>query len=75
MTTTVQAAAGTARRLGDARQVAALLNISPRHVYRLADAGLMPRPLKLGSCIRWDLDRLAEWVDAGCPSCREGRRP
>ena len=62
------------RRLADARQVAAMLGISARHVYRLTDAGLMPRPLKLGNCVRWDLDVIGEWINSGCPSCRKGDR-
>lgn len=61
------------RRLADARQVAALLNVSARHIFRLADARRMPRPLRLGSAVRWDLDAIDEWIRAGCPSCREGR--
>jgi predicted DNA-binding transcriptional regulator AlpA len=62
------------RRLADARHVAALLGISARHVFRLADAGKMPRPLRLGSAVRWDLDMIEKWISSGCPSCREGGR-
>lgn len=73
MTATVSPPAQS-RRLADARQVAALLGISPRHVFRLADAGKMPRPLRLGNAVRWDLDVIDEWISSGCPSCREGGR-
>lgn len=58
----------------DARQVARLLNCSVRHVYRLSDAGRMPRPLKLGSLVRWRNSELADWVKAGCPRCRSPKR-
>lgn len=41
---------GLSAELLDVRSVAARLGgCSTRHVYRLADAGRMPRPIKLGS--------------------------
>ena len=40
-------------------------------VDRLADAGRLPRPIKLGALIRWRRAELLEWLDAGCPSCRK----
>ena len=54
----------------DVEQVAALLHCSPRTVYRLADAGKMPRPLKLGALVRWRRDQVLAWINAGCPTCR-----
>lgn len=59
-------------KLGDVRTVADKLGVSPRTVYRLADAGRMPQPLKLGSLVRWNLSQIDDWVDAGCPDCRKG---
>ncbi len=55
------------------RAVADLLDCSPRHVYRMADAGKMPRPLKLGQLVRWKrrggpTDSIEGWIAAGCPS-------
>ena len=73
MTTAIQLPeAASSRRLGDVQTVAAMLACSPRHVYRLADAERMPRPLRLGSLVRWDLDAIDQWIRAGCPSCRKG---
>jgi predicted DNA-binding transcriptional regulator AlpA len=60
----------TGRRLGDVKAVAAKLCCSPRHIYRLADADRMPRPVRLGSLVRWDLDQLDRWISEGCPSIR-----
>ncbi len=61
----------------DVRAVAALLGgCSVRHVYRLADAGRMPRPIKLGTLARWRRHELDAWIDRGCPSQQpRGRRP
>jgi len=56
----------------DVRQVAAMLGCSARHVYRLADRGAMPRPVKLGGLVRWCRAALEIWVADGCPSCRNG---
>ncbi len=54
----------------DVEQVAALLRCSTRHVYRLADGGKMPRPLKLGALVRWDRRTVLDWIDDGCPKVR-----
>jgi excisionase family DNA binding protein len=66
-----------AAALLDVRAVAALLDCSPRHVYRLAHAGRMPPPLRIGALVRWRRADLDTWLVAGCPSCRPqpgGRR-
>jgi excisionase family DNA binding protein len=60
----------TGRRLGDVKAVAAKCACSVRHIYRMADSGRMPRPIKLGSLVRWDLDELDRWIESGCPSVR-----
>ncbi len=54
----------------DVRAVARLLGCSPRHVYRLADSGRMPPPLRIGVLVRWRLNGpggLCGWLDSGCP--------
>jgi len=48
--------------------VADLLNCSPRHVRRLADAGRMPRPVKLGALVRWNRQVIENWINEGCPA-------
>ena len=49
--------------------VAAMLAISTRQVFRLADSGKMPRPLKLGGAVRWRKGDLETWIEKGCPNC------
>lgn len=64
-------------RMMDVEAVATMLTVSTRHVYRLADSGRMPRPVKLGGAVRWDRQSITDWIDAGCPSMartRTGRR-
>ncbi len=62
---------GVSAELLSARDVAALLGrCSTRHLYRMVDAGRMPRPIKLGGLVRWRRDELLDWIAAGCPSVR-----
>ena len=50
-----------------ARDVAALLGVSARHVWSLHAQGGIPRPIRLGRCVRWRRRELLTWLDAGCP--------
>lgn len=67
---TLTPAADSPAALLDVKAVAALLACSPRTCYRLADGGLMPRPRKLGSLVRWAKTDLEQWIAAGCPRVR-----
>ena len=60
-------------RLLDVNAVAALLGVSSRHVFRLADGGRMPRPLKLGGARRWDRIAVENWISDGCPATANHR--
>lgn len=59
-----------AAALLDVRAVASLLMCSVRTVYRLADAGRMPRPVKLGALVRWSSTAISNWIDTGCRPMR-----
>ena len=50
--------------------VATMLRCSVRHVRRLADGGVLPKPIKLGSLIRWRRCDIESWIAGGCKSCR-----
>ena len=52
----------------DVTSVAELLDCSTRHVRRLADAGKMPRPMKLGALVRWNRQVIEDWINEGCPA-------
>lgn len=53
--------------LADRRRVALLLGVSVAHVAKLNASGRIPSPRRLGRAVRWDLDELRRWSDAGCP--------
>lgn len=54
--------------------VAILLACSSRTIYRLADNGRMPPPVRLGAMVRWSREAIDTWIAADCPSCRNSRR-
>jgi predicted DNA-binding transcriptional regulator AlpA len=53
-------------RLGNAKAVGLVLDISWRSVYRLADAGKIPAGFKLGASRRWDMAEIEEFIRSGC---------
>jgi excisionase family DNA binding protein len=57
----------------DVQAEARLLDCSPRHIYRLADAGRMPPPVRLGALVRWPRQAIESWIADGCPP-RGGNR-
>lgn len=63
----------TSAALLDVNAVSDLLQCSPRHVYRMADSGRMPRPVRLGALVRWNRQVLLDWIAGGCKPVRTGR--
>ena len=49
--------------------LAGLLSVSVRQAHRMNRAGLLPRPLKIGGCVRWREDEISRWLKCGAP-CR-----
>ena len=47
--------------------VAKMLACSARSVYRLADAGRIPPPVRIGGLVRWPRAALEKWISDGCP--------
>lgn len=50
----------------DVNEVAKLLNISSRTVYRLNDMGKMPKVIRIGSLVRWSRKAIEQWIADGC---------
>lgn len=55
----------------DVKAVAAMLSCSARHVYRMSDAGAMPRSRHVGALVRWSRAEIEHWVADGCPRIRQ----
>jgi excisionase family DNA binding protein len=50
-----------------ASQVASMLSVSRRQVWRLASAGILPGRVKIGKLVRWRRDEIERWIVKGCP--------
>ena len=57
-------------RMLDVNAVAEILGCSSRHVYRMADAGHMPRPVHIGKLVRWQQSNIKQWIDERCRKLR-----
>jgi excisionase family DNA binding protein len=64
----------TSATLLDVRAVAQLLDCSTRHVYRMADSGKMPAPVRIGALVRWTRQSLESWIGGGCKPIVSGDR-
>ena len=58
----------TAPKLITIDELASMLGMSKRTVWRLLSAGQIPEPIRLGGCTRWRLDLVRQWIDSGCPA-------
>ena len=56
-----------------AKQLAALLQVSLRTLWRMRSAGQVPSPLRFGGTVRWRKDEVLQWIAAGCPTQRKAR--
>lgn len=60
--------------LATASQVAKLLQISTRTLWRLLSGGKVPEPLRIGGAVRWRLDEMKHWIAVGCPEPSESSK-
>jgi excisionase family DNA binding protein len=49
-------------------EVAAILKISTRTLWRQLSAGGMVRPVRIGGSVRWRRVDIERWVERGCPA-------
>ena len=50
-----------------AKQLAGMLDLSVRTIRTMDAAGKLPRGIRIGRSVRWPVDELRAWLDAGCP--------
>ncbi|NOG54737.1 MAG: helix-turn-helix domain-containing protein [Planctomycetes bacterium] len=56
------------------KQTATLLGLAERTVWRYANSGRLPAPLRLSSrAVRWRRRDLLAWLDKGCPDLSRAR--
>lgn len=62
----------TADRLLSAEDLATMLSLSRRQVFRLNSCGRIPAPVRIGGAVRWRLDNdIKPWIGMGCPDRKE----
>lgn len=54
-----------------AGELASLLNVSVRTVWRLQSGGSIPQPIRLGGVVRWRREEVRDWISRGCPNPRD----
>lgn len=50
-----------------AKEVARMLGISLRTLWRLKSSRKFPNPVRIGASPRWQKSVLLRWIEAGCP--------
>lgn len=56
-----------------AAQLAEMLNVSVRTLWRLQSAHQVPEPVRLGAAVRWRLDEIRKWIADGCEKSGDRR--
>lgn len=54
-------------RLIPANELAEMLQVSTRTLWRLLSTGRLIRPVKIGAATRWRLSEVEDWISKGCP--------
>ncbi|WP_152051756.1 helix-turn-helix transcriptional regulator [Tautonia marina] len=57
----------TTPRLITAEELAKLMQVSERTLWRLLSGGKVPQPVRIGRNTRWRLAEVTEWIERGCP--------
>lgn len=60
----------TVPTLVTAEELAKLMQVSERTLWRLLSAGKVPQPVRIGRNTRWRLAEVLEWIEHGCPISR-----
>ena len=60
------------RRLLNAKELAGMLNMSERSLWRNLSAGKIPEPVRIGGSTRWRHEEIDRWIANGCPP-RDGK--
>lgn len=48
-------------------QLAAMLQVSKRTLWRMLSAKLLPAPVRVGGIVRWRIEEIDRWISGGCP--------
>ncbi len=51
----------------NAEELARMMDVSERTLWRLLSGGKVPQPVRIGRNTRWRLAEVVEWIERGCP--------
>ena len=51
----------------NSREAAKRLKVSQRTLWGMHNSGKMPPPIRIGRMVRWSVEVLKKWTEAGCP--------
>ena len=51
-----------------AGQTGELLGLDERTIRRNSEAGVLPKPVRIGGAVRWRRPEIEAWLAAGCPA-------
>lgn len=54
-------------------ELASMLGVSTRTLWRLLSAGKLIKPIKVGGSTRWRRSDVQQWIAQGCPAPAERR--
>ncbi len=49
-----------------AEELAKLMKVSERTLWRLLSGGKLPKPVRIGRNTRWRLAEVTDWIERGC---------
>lgn len=58
----------TSPKLINASDLAEMLGISERTIWRLIASGKLIQPIRIGKSVRWRLEQVNQWIESGCPT-------
>lgn len=50
-----------------AGQVASMIQVSQRTLWRMLSANRLPAPIRIGGVVRWRVGEIHQWIAQGCP--------
>ncbi len=54
-------------QLLSAKELAKMLSLSKRQIFRLNSCGKIPAPIRIGGSVRWSAAEISAWLAAGAP--------
>ena len=60
----------TEARLLSASAVGEMLSLSKRQIFRLNSSGKIPKPVRIGGSVRWQVSDIEQWIEWNCPGTK-----